>query len=97
MSKPDFEGIVVDKGFVYVGRPTIQDGWILIEDGLCLRKWGGDRQGLGYTLLHGKTTDRDHFEISTVHKVPMHSLVSFHRCNQEVWEKEFQRVTNEGS
>ena len=69
--------VIVDKGFVYVGRVTEREGGIVIHDAQNIRRWGTTK-GLG-ELRSGPTESTICDPYGTV-RVPIGSVVSVIDC-----------------
>ena len=69
--------VIVDKGFVYVGRVTESEDGIIIHDAQNIRRWGTTK-GLG-ELRSGPTASTIYDPYGTV-RVPIGSVVSVIDC-----------------
>ncbi len=75
--------VVLDRGFVFVGRVTRTDTEMYIDDARCIRKWGTE-EGLGQ-LANGPLTETKLDAKCTVR--PQLKAVMFTiACNQAKWE-----------
>lgn len=50
--EPKLQIAVLDRGWVYVGRCQIENGFLIIENAACIRKWGTTK-GLGELAANG--------------------------------------------
>lgn len=62
LSTPSFKIVVADRRFVFAGMTRIEDGFVIIEDCVCIRYWGTPsnntgNSGLGYLAKFGKTKE----------------------------------------
>ena len=89
-SVPDtkkFEGdikiVVLDRGFVYVGRVQIDADFVTISNARNLRQWGTTK-GLG-ELVTGPLSGTKLDAVGTV-KAPMRALISLIDVEQSKWK-----------
>jgi len=86
LSNPDglINVVVLQRGFVYVGRVYINGSEVRIKDASCIRNWGTTK-GLGQLVLNGPT---DKTVLDPIGEIIVHELavVSFSPCNQVVWK-----------
>jgi len=75
--------VVVDRGFVYVGRVLYEGDFLVISSAQNIRVWGTSR-GLGQ-LCSGPTTDTKLDNVGTV-RVPMRAVISVIDVEQEKWQ-----------
>ena len=75
---------VLDAGFVYVGRCTINDGFLIIEDARNIRQWGTTK-GLG-ELRKGPTPKTILDEAGEVF-VPISRVIHFLDVDEQAWGK----------
>lgn len=81
---PEVKIVVLERGFVYVGRVTIQvDGWLRIEEARNLRYWG-TTNGLGQLALEGPTSSTKMDACGTV-LAPGNAVVHLMLCNPAKW------------
>jgi hypothetical protein len=71
--------VVVDRGFVFAGKASIEGDFCTIENAKCIRQWG-TKKGLG-ELVNGPLPETKADESGTV-LVPMKSVIAFIKCNQ---------------
>ena len=77
--------VVLDRGFVYVGRVKTDDDWCYINNALNLRRWG-TTNGLGELAANGPTGNTKMDKSGTV-KAPMKSLIHLIAVEEQIWEK----------
>lgn len=75
--------VVLDRGFVVVGRVTIADSYVTIRDCKCIRKWGTSR-GLGEIASNGPTenTTLDPQPTTRVHEWHVVQMIE---CEASKW------------
>lgn len=74
--------VVLDNGFVHVGRCSVQDGFLRIENCKNIRRWGTTK-GLGQ-LMSGPTSDTVSDDIG-VALVPISRIVFFIEVTNGGW------------
>ena len=74
--------VVLDRGFVYVGRVTVDGDWCLIADAKNIRVWGTTK-GLG-ELVNGPTTDTKLDTVGNV-RAPLRSVISIIDAKDAAW------------
>lgn len=76
--------VVLDKGFVFVGKVEFEDNFILIHDAKCVRRWG-TKAGLGELALKGplEETILDH---TGELRAPMSAVIFQISCNTSAWK-----------
>lgn len=77
--------VVLDKGFVYVGRVTTDGEWVHIANAHNIRRWG-TTQGLGQLALSGPTTSTELDAVGTV-KAPFHALQHLIAVTADAWKQ----------
>lgn len=77
--------VVLDRGFVLVGRVSIVDSYVIIRDGSCIRRWGTTR-GLGQIASDGPTgkTTLDPQPTTRVHELQVVQIID---CVEEKWKR----------
>jgi len=84
----DWQIIIADRGWVYVGKPQRDGEWIVIHDCYNVMRWGTTR-GLGQLALEGPTKDT---------KLDLYGIVKVHvlaiaggtiECDNAIWSKWF--------
>lgn len=75
--------VVLDRGFVYVGRVEIADGMVTITKAKCVRRWGTSN-GLGELAAEGPKTRTTLDEAGTV-VAPLTALIHLITCNSAAW------------
>ena len=66
--------VVAERGFVYQGDVTIQNGWVLIDNAKNVRYWGTSK-GLGQLALEGPQKETKLDACGSV-KIPLAHLIS---------------------
>ena len=74
--------VVLDRGFVYVGRVTVDGDWCLIADAKNIRVWG-TTNGLG-ELVNGPTKSTTLDAVGNV-RAPLRAVISIIDANAEKW------------
>ena len=69
----DVKIVVLDRGFVYVGRVSYEDDFLILNNARNIRKWGTTK-GLG-ELVNGPLSDTVTDAVGTV-RAPMRALIS---------------------
>jgi hypothetical protein len=78
--------VVLDKGFVYVGRLKSYDSeYYVLEEGSNIRIWG-TTNGLGELVLKGKTSNTKLDTCNGIVKIPKRVIVSIHITNEILWK-----------
>ena len=72
--------VIADRGFVYVGKVTVEGDFALITNARCIRKWGTSK-GLG-ELVNGPTKDTVLDDAGEV-LVPMKAVIHFIKCTRD--------------
>ncbi len=75
--------VVLDRGFVYVGKVTIEGDWCVIESAKNIRIWG-TTQGLG-ELVNGPTKNTKLDQVGTV-RSPMRAVISVIDVDAGKWK-----------
>ena len=75
--------VVLDRGFVYIGMVTIQDGFIHITKAKNIRIWGTTK-GLGELSINGPTPTTKMDDTGTV-EAPLSALMHFLNVNEAKW------------
>jgi hypothetical protein len=78
----DIKIVVLDRGFVYVGRVAIEGDFIVIKSAKNIRAWGTSK-GLG-ELVSGPLSGTKLDTVGTV-RVPSRALISFIDVEQSKW------------
>jgi hypothetical protein len=83
-----FNIVILDKGFVYVGKVQIiketYGDAVYISNAKNLRVWGTRDLGLGF-LVNGPTKDTTYDKVEGVIVAPLHSLVHMIAAKEEKW------------
>jgi hypothetical protein len=74
--------VVLDRGFVYIGKVTIEDDWCVITSAKNIRVWGTTK-GLG-ELVNGPTKDTKLDTVGTV-RAPMRAVISVIDVSADKW------------
>jgi hypothetical protein len=72
--------VVLERGFVYVGKVKVDGDWVTIENARNIRRWGTTK-GLG-ELAGGPTKETKLDEAGTV-QAPMRSVIQFVQCTRD--------------
>ena len=83
MEKLGLQIVVLDRGFVYIGRVESDDDWIYIKDALNIRVWGTTK-GLGQ-LVSGPTSDTKLDPVGNI-RAPMRALISLIEVDEDEWK-----------
>ena len=75
--------VVLDRGFVYVGHITIDDGFATITGAQCVRRWG-TQNGLGELAAKGPQPNTELDAVGTV-IAPMTALIHLIACDPANW------------
>ena len=75
--------VVLDRGFVYVGKVTVDGEWCIIENAKNIRVWG-TTNGLG-ELVNGPTKTTKLDNVGSV-RAPMRAVISIIDANDEKWK-----------
>ena len=78
--------VVLQRGWVVIGRYRSEGEYAVLEDAYVIRSWGTDK-GLGQLALEGKQTDTKLDKTGTVrfHKLTSVAIID---CEEKVWKKE---------
>lgn len=74
--------VVLDRGFVYVGKVTVDGNWCMIENAQNIRVWGTTK-GLG-ELVNGPTPNTKLDAVGNV-RAPMRAVISIIDANGDAW------------
>lgn len=80
---PALQIAVLDRGFVYVGRCAVADGFLTITDAACVRRWG-TTGGLGQLARDGRQAATKLDPVGTV-RAPVSSLIHLIDCDPAAW------------
>jgi hypothetical protein len=80
-----FSIVVVDRGFVYVGKTTWDGDFAIIEEARNIRYWGTTK-GLGELALSGPT-DKTKLDMVGTVRVPCRAVISLIDTGEKVWSK----------
>ena len=75
--------VVLDRGFVYVGKVTVEDDWCIITNAKNIRVWG-TTNGLG-ELVNGPTRTTKLDAVGNV-RAPMRAVISIIDASDEKWK-----------
>ena len=74
--------VVLDRGFVYVGKVTIEDDWCCITSAKNIRVWG-TTNGLG-ELVNGPTKNTKLDAVGNV-RAPLRAVISIIDAKDDKW------------
>ena len=74
--------VVLDRGFVYVGKVTVDGDWCMIENARNIRVWGTTK-GLG-ELVNGPTPNTKLDAVGNI-RAPLRAVISIIDINGEAW------------
>jgi len=78
----DVKIVVLDRGFVYVGRVRSEDDFLIIENAKNVRYWG-TKNGLG-ELVNGPAKETKLDTVGTV-RAPMRAVISLINADERAW------------
>lgn len=81
--KGDVKIVVLDRGFVYVGRVEQGEDWLTIRNAKNIRIWGTTK-GLG-ELVNGPLKDTKLDAVGTV-RAPMRAVISVIDASEASWK-----------
>lgn len=81
--KPEINIVALINGFVYVGKTTLENGWLTIRNASNIRRWG-TTQGLGQLALKGPQENTLLDPCGTVH-APLGAVIFQIECVVEKW------------
>ena len=82
-SAPSVKIVVLDRGFVYVGRVTLDDKFCTITNAKNIRRWG-TTQGLGELALKGPQPNTVLDNTGTV-QAPMRAVLELIATEAALW------------
>jgi len=82
---PPTKIVVLDRGFVYVGRVTLEPDWCVITGAKNIRYWGTTR-GLGQLALEGPTASTKLDPVGTI-RAPMRAVISILDTESALWKQ----------
>lgn len=76
--------VVCDRGFVLVGKVTIENNYVTITQCSCIRNWG-TKNGLGQLAKEGPqaSTKLDAQPTTTVHELQVVMMID---CEEKTWK-----------
>ena len=74
--------VVLDRGFVYVGKVTVDGDWCFIENAKNIRVWGTTK-GLG-ELVNGPTPSTRLDDVGKV-RAPLRAVISIIDAKEGAW------------
>lgn len=83
LTTPALQIAVLDRGFVYVGRCSLSDGFLTITDASCVRRWG-TTAGLGELARKGPQAATKLDPAGTV-RAPVSSVMHLIDCDGGAW------------
>ena len=76
--------VVLDRGFVYIGKVTVENDWCVVENAKNIRVWG-TTNGLG-ELVKGPTKSTKLDQVGTL-RAPMRAVIHIIDVEADKWEK----------
>jgi hypothetical protein len=77
--------VVLDRGFVYVGKCARVGDCLLMDQGRNIRYWGTDK-GLHQLVVNGPTKDSQ-IDAPAHIRIPWRAVISIHATNESLWTK----------
>lgn len=77
---PGTQIVVLDRGFVYLGKVTLEGDFLRIDEARNIRVWGTTK-GLG-ELVHGPTESTKLDEVGTI-LAPVRAVIHIIQCKRE--------------
>ncbi len=74
---------VLERGFVFVGRAAVTEGWLRLVEASCVRRWGTTR-GLGQLATEGPQPATKLDPAGEVQS-PLGSVVALISCDASKW------------
>ena len=81
-----FKIVVLDRGFVYVGRTVIGEQWVRILDARNIRVWGTSN-GLGELALHGPIAGKTVLDSVGVVTAPLRAVIHLVDTEGRLWKE----------
>ena len=81
--------VIVQAGWVFVGRYSVEGGEAVIRDGYNLRRWGTDEgahRGLGRLAENGPERATQMDRVTTI-RLPYHAVIGTMDCVASRWEE----------
>lgn len=80
----NFNIVVLDRGFVYIGDTEIKDNMLFVSNAKNIRIWGTSGKGLGF-LADGPTNDTRADDVLGVIQAPLHAVIHLIAARKEKW------------
>ena len=77
--------VIVDRGYVYVGKVVHTKKWCEMEGAKNIRRWG-TRNGLGELALNGPLSETILDPVGNI-QIPAHAIISVIETDAKLWEK----------
>lgn len=77
--------VILDKGFVAVGKVTEGEKWLTIENAFFVRRWGTTK-GLG-EIAEGGPTSSTVLDKTPTQRIPIHAVMNTIECDPKKWKK----------
>lgn len=77
--------VILDRGFVYVGRVSTDPNWCIIEGAQNVRRWG-TKKGLGELAAEGPNANTVLDPAGTV-RAPMRAVIGMLACEAVTWAR----------
>ena len=75
--------VVLDRGFVYIGKVTVENDWCVVENAKNIRVWG-TTNGLG-ELVKGPTKSTKLDQVGTL-RAPMRAVIHIIDVEADKWK-----------
>lgn len=83
MSDAKLKIVILDRGFVLVGRVTVDGDWVHVTSASIIRRWGTSK-GLGELAMRGPLSETTLDPIGTV-RSPLRALIGLVDCEAANW------------
>lgn len=79
----DLKIVILDRGFVLVGKARVDGDWVVTENASIIRRWGTTK-GLGELAMNGPLANTKLDPIGTV-RSPLRALIGLVDCESAKW------------
>lgn len=80
--------VVMNKGFVSVGKYRRDGDEVILENAAVIRRWGTER-GLGQIAEDGPTAHTV-LDKTPTERIPMHAVIKTIECVEKKWKKSLE-------